>query len=61
MNDGITLSDEQVQAIHRALTAIERELRSMPHAGGWQRPYLLFNNLQSIRALLLPGPHRVSN
>jgi hypothetical protein len=60
-DDGITLSSEQVQAIHRALIVLERELKSMPHTGGWQQPYVLFNNLQAIRAALTPSLMRAKN
>jgi hypothetical protein len=58
---GITLSSEQVQSIHRALTAMERELKSMTHAEGWQRPYVVFTNLQAIRAALTPALLRGTN
>lgn len=50
--NGITLNDEQVQAIHRALAALECELKSRPHMDGWQRPYVMLNNVQAIRAAL---------
>ena len=60
-DDRIMLSSEQVQSIHRALTVMERELKSLPHNEGWQRPYVLFNNLQAIRAALTPSLLRGSN
>ena len=59
--DAVTLSGEQMQAIHRALAVMERELKSMPHTEGWQRPYVLFNNLQAIRAALMPSLLRAKN
>jgi hypothetical protein len=59
--NGITLSGKQVQAIHRALTALERELKSMPHTDGWQRPYVMLNNLQAIRTALTANLLRGNN
>jgi hypothetical protein len=58
---GITLSAEQLQGIHKALAVMERELRAMTHEGGWQRPYVVFNNLQAIRAALAPEQFRHHN
>ena len=59
--DGIRLSGEQVQVIYRALAATERELKSMMHAEGWQRPCVIFTNLQAIRAALTSNVFRINN
>src|SRR5262249_6830085 len=58
---GITLCAEQVQGIHKALAVMERELKAMMHEGGWQRPYVVFNNLQAIRTALAPEQFRNHN
>ena len=61
IENGITLSAEQVQTIHRALAALERELKAMPHTDGWQRPYVMLNNLQAIRTALTANLLRGNN
>jgi hypothetical protein len=62
--DGITLSGEQLQAIYRALAAMEREVKLvklMTDAKGWQRTYIIFTNLQAIRGALTPNLFRSAN
>jgi hypothetical protein len=54
---GVYLSDEQLQAIYRALDASERHLKSIDGRPG----YLLFQNLQAIRAALKPELLRSEN
>jgi len=61
--DGITLSRDQVDAIYRALAAMDRELASMRQSVvGQNRTFLLFaGNVQAIRMALMPKLLHITN